>query len=65
MSDDKLWWCAHCWQEDIETWASELGPRWVCKTCGLHGLMSDPDAPRFVTAEEREQLEEGYRRQCK
>lgn len=63
MFEDKIWWCYHCWQNSIESWDSMIGAKWVCKCCGAFGNMADPDAPKFITEEERDHLEEDYRKQ--
>jgi hypothetical protein len=57
--EDKRWYCYTCgWNAKIEQWQTELsqilGDSYVCKCCGVGGHMLDPDAPKMIADDQKE-----------
>ena len=61
METKYRFYCFHCgWNAKIEKWERPIGTYWLCKCCGLHGFMSDPDAPKFLPENEQGEKEADY-----
>lgn len=46
--------CLGCgWNALIQVWNSKIGPRYVCKNCGMMGSMLDFDSPKLLNENEQ------------
>lgn len=53
------WYCLGCgWNAKIEIWVSRIGERYVCRCCGMMGLLLDEDGPKFLNYERDHGLNE-------
>jgi hypothetical protein len=60
-SKDEQFYCFHCgFNANIEIVIRPCGEFWLCKCCGLHGFVSDYDAPRFISPSEQGDTEPTY-----
>lgn len=55
------YYCISCgWNANIEIWKTAIGKRYVCKNCGIKGLMSEYDAPKFLNENEQADNESNF-----
>lgn len=55
------WYCPHCgWNANPEFWKTLIGEKYVCKSCGVNGYMTDLDAPKFLNENEQGDNESDY-----
>lgn len=58
---NKQWFCFHCsWVAMIETWSTKIGMRYLCRSCGSSGLLSEYDSPKFLNSDEQKNDESDF-----
>lgn len=56
-----MYYCLYCgWNANVEFFETQIGKKWICKSCGNYGNCGDQDEPKLLAENTQGELESDF-----